>query len=127
MKNLLKQIFRFGIVGIIAFIIDYTLLYIFTDILGINYLISSGLSFIISVIFNYVASIKYVFNTGHRQGLKDVIIFILLSTIGLGINEIIMFIGVNYLHVHYMIVKIGATAIVMVYNFITRKIFVEKK
>lgn len=127
MKNLLKQIFRFGIVGIIAFIIDYTLLYIFTDILGINYLISSGLSFIISVIFNYVASIKYVFNTGHRQGLKDVIIFILLSTIGLGINEIIMFIGVNYLHVHYMIVKIGATAIVMIYNFITRKIFVEKK
>lgn len=127
MKNLLKQIFRFGIVGIIAFIIDYTLLYIFTDILGINYLISSGLSFIISVIFNYVASIKYVFNTGHKQGLKDVIIFILLSTIGLGINEIIMFIGVNYLHMHYMIVKIGATAIVMIYNFITRKIFVEKK
>ncbi|MBD9085325.1 GtrA family protein, partial [bacterium] len=32
----------------------------------------------------------------------------------------------NILGIYYMISKIGATAIVMVYNFITRKIFVEK-
>lgn len=127
MKKLINQLFKFGIVGFIAFLIDYSLLYILTDIVGINYLISSTISFIISLIFNYIASIKFVFDVGHKQTAKDVVIFVVLSTIGLGINEIIMFIGVDKLEFNYMIIKIAATAIVMVYNFITRKIFVEKK
>lgn len=127
MKSLMQQIFKFGIVGVIAFIIDYSLLYFFTEVLNIDYLLSSGLSFIISVIFNYFASIKFVFNAKHEQGIKDVIIFILLSTVGLGINELIMYIGVSHLNYYYMIVKIAATAVVMVYNFITRKIFIERR
>lgn len=125
-KKLLKQLFRFGIVGGIAFIIDYSLLYIFTDIIGINYLVSSTLSFVISLIFNYILSIKWVFDVGHKQTYKDIIIFVALSVIGLGINELIMYIGVDKFLVGYLIVKLFATAIVMVFNFITRKIFIEK-
>lgn len=127
MKTIIKQLFKFGIVGFIAFLIDYSILYILTSIIGINYLISSGISFIISLIFNYIASTKYVFDTGHKQTTKDVIIFASLSVVGLGINEIIMYLGVDKLIVNYMIVKIFATAVVMIYNFITRKIFIEKK
>ena len=127
MKKLIKQLFKFGIVGFMAFLIDYGILFLLTDIIGINYLISSTISFVISLIFNYVASIKFVFETGHKQTWKDMIIFVILSTIGLGINEVIMYLGVDKLNVNYMIVKIGATLIVMVYNFITRKIFIEKR
>ena len=127
MEKLIKQLFKFGIVGVIAFLIDYGVLYLLTDIVGINYLISSAISFVVSLIFNYILSIKFVFDVGHKQGIKDVVVFAVLSTIGLGINELIMYIGVDKLLVNYMIVKIGATAIVMVYNFITRKIFIEKK
>ena len=127
MKKLINQLFKFGIVGFIAFLIDYSILYILTDIVGINYLISSTISFVVSLIFNYIASIKFVFEVGHDQTTNDVILFVGLSVIGLGINEAIMYIGVDKLHINHMIVKIGATAIVMVYNFITRKIFIEKK
>lgn len=127
MKVLIQQILKFGIVGVIAFVIDYSLLYFFTEKLNINYLISSGLSFVISVIFNYFASIKFVFKTNHKQGIKDIIIFMTLSTIGLGLNELIMYVGVNNLNYYYMVVKIVATVIVMFYNFITRKLFIERK
>ena len=68
------------------------------------------------------------------------IIFVILSIIGLGINQLIMWLGTDWLEglmlqsqmlsafarYAYMIVKIFATAVVMVYNFITRKIFIEK-
>ena len=37
-----------------------------------------------------------------------------------------MWIAVDIFRMFYMIAKIGATAIVMVYNFITRKLFLEK-
>ena len=36
-----------------------------------------------------------------------------------------MWAGVELLGWHYLIVKIGATAIVMVWNFVTRKIFLD--
>ena len=126
MKKLFNQLFKFGIVGFIAFFIDYGILYFLTDIVGIHYLISSTISFSVSVIFNYVASTKFVFDVGHKQTYKDVILFIVLSVIGLGINALLMYVGVDILHISYLIVKIGATAVVMVFNFITRKIFIEK-
>ena len=127
MKRLLKQLFRFGIVGFIAFLIDYGLLYLFSEILHIHYLMSAALSFSVSVCFNYISSIKFVFDVGHKPKFKDVALFIILSVIGLGLNELIMYIGVDSLSVHHMIVKIFATAIVMIYNFITRKLLIEKK
>lgn len=125
MKHLIKQILKFGVVGGLAFIIDYSLLYILTEYVHIPSLISAAISFIISVIFNYILSIKWVFDINKKQTKKDILIFFILSTIGLIINEIIILIG-NIVEIHYMISKIGATFIVMIYNFITRKIFVEK-
>lgn len=124
--KIMKQIIRFGIVGIIAFIIDYALLYILTEFMGIHYLISSTISFIVSLIINYILSIYWVFDVKRKQTIKEVSIFVFLSIIGLGINQIIMYIGADLLSVHYMICKLVATFIVMVYNFITRKLFIEK-
>ena len=126
MKKLFKQMFRFAVVGATAFVIDYVLLYVFTEFCGINYLISSTLSFIISLIYNYILSVKWVFDVGHKQTAKDIFIFCFLSTLGLGINELIMYIGVEKFDISYLIVKLFATAVVMVFNFITRKIFIEK-
>lgn len=124
-NKLINQILRFGVVGGIAFIIDYSILYILTEFGGINSLISAAIAFTISVIFNYIASIKWVFDVNKKQTKKDVIIFFGLSIIGLGINELIIYIG-NNINIHYMISKLASTVIVMIYNFITRKIFIEK-
>lgn len=124
-NKLINQILRFGIVGGVAFVIDYSILYILTEFGGIDSLISAAIAFTISVIFNYIASIKWVFDVNKKQTKKDVIIFFGLSIIGLGINELIIYIG-NNINIHYMISKLASTFIVMIYNFITRKIFIEK-
>ncbi len=126
-KKIIKQILKFGVVGGLAFVIDYALLYLLTEFLNIHYLISSIISFSVSVIFNYILSIKWVFDVNKKQDVKEFIIFIVLSIIGLGINSLIMYIMVDLMNVYYMVSKIVATAVVMVYNFITRKIFVEGK
>ena len=57
--------------------------------------------------------------------MQDLTVFMVLSVIGLGINQLLMWIMVDKLQIFYMISKIGATAVVMVYNFITRKVFLE--
>lgn len=127
MKKLIEQILRFGIVGVLAFIIDYGLMVFCTEILGIYYLWSSLISFTVSVVFNYVMSVKWVFNVDNgKTQTQNLIFFVTFSVIGLGINQLIMWLGVDQVKISYLIVKLFATAIVMVFNYVTRKWYFEK-
>lgn len=128
MRQLIAQFMKFGIVGVIAFAIDYGLLALLTEVFGINYLASATISFAVSVVFNYAASMRYVFTRRDdisRQ--REFIVFVVLSVAGLIINDICMWVGVELLGVHYLITKIIATVIVAVWNFGTRKRFLEAK
>ena len=125
-NKLLMQILKFGVVGGTSFLIDYGIFTILSQFLNIHYLIASIISFSISVIYNYILSIKWVFDVTKKQTAKEFMIFVILSVIGLGLNSFIMYLTHDLMDIHEMIGKIIATAIVMVYNFITRKIFIEK-
>ncbi|HJC33711.1 MAG TPA: GtrA family protein [Candidatus Mediterraneibacter faecipullorum] len=128
MRKLIEQIMKFGVVGFLCFFIDYGLMILFTEAFHINYLVSAALSFSISTIVNYSLSMRYVFKSKKDANkINEFILFVVLSVIGLGVNEAAMWIAVEGLGIHYMISKIGATAVVMVFNFVTRKIFLEDK
>ena len=128
MKKLIMQIIKFGMVGGLCFLIDYGVMIFLTEVFNINYLISSGISFTVSVIVNYILSMRFVFETEKNDSaMKKFIIFVVLSVVGLIINQILMWILVDKIGIFYMISKIGATFIVMVYNFITRKLILEKR
>lgn len=125
MKKLIEQILKFGVVGIIATVIDFGVLYMLSQPLGMDPVISAGISFCVSLVFNYVASMRYVFT--HREDMsrsREFVIFLVLSLIGLAINEAIMAAGVAVLGNSALAVmgtKVLATAIVMVWNFVSRK------
>ncbi len=126
MKSLFEQIIKFAGVGITAFIIDYGIMVALTELFGVDYLISATISFIISVIFNYFASMRYVFT--HKEGMsrkREFIIFVVLSVIGLLLNDLFMWVGTDFFGISYLITKLIATALVMIYNFVTRKIFLD--
>lgn len=128
MRKLMEQIIKFGFVGFLCFFIDYGIMVLLTERFGVAYLISSGISFSVSVAVNYILSVTFVFETDKEKNrLGEFVVFVFLSGIGLGINEVCMWLAVEWMGIHYMISKIGATAVVMVYNFISRKLFIEKK
>lgn len=128
MNKLLNQILRFGVVGVIAFAVDYTLMLALTELCHIHYLISAAVSFLASVICNYVLSVKFVFQTDKtRSAVAEFTFFALMSAGGLGINQLMMWLLSDLLHIPYQLSKLAATAVVMVYNFVTRKLFLERK
>lgn len=125
-ENLFIQIFKFGIVGVVATIIDFLFLYIFKEFLHLNVVVSNTLSFCISVIYNYIASVKWVFDVNHdKDPKKNFILFMIFSVIGLLINDLIVWVCTLKIQIYYLLSKVIATIIVMVFNFITRKLFLE--
>ncbi len=125
-NKLLVQIIKFVIVGGIATIIDYIIFFLLHDLLKVPTLPSNIASFSISVIYNYIASVKWVFDVKENDPKKQFIIFIVLSIIGLLINTAIVYVTIDILKWWSIIAKVLATGIVMVFNFITRKLFLEK-
>lgn len=126
MNKLVNKIFKFSIVGGIATIIDFVSLYIFKEFLNFNVILANTLSFTISVIYNYIASITWVFDVNKNKNKKvQFILFIIFSIVGLITNNIILYILTDKLNIYYLISKIIATLFVMIFNFITRKKFLE--
>lgn len=159
-SKLIKQILKFGVVGGLSFVIDFVVYTIVCKVLGgeYGYLIAGICGFTVSLIFNYLASMAFVFERKENANRKaEFLIFLILSLIGMGLNTLILWLYVDLLtanvswifNIHNLIynwlvsinigffnsvkelieifAKIFATAIVMVYNFISRKIFLEKK
>ncbi|MCR5831102.1 MAG: GtrA family protein [Lachnospiraceae bacterium] len=152
-KKLIAQIMKFGVVGGLSFVIDFVITMIVSAIcrgVGMDVAIAATVGgvfgFCISLVFNYFMSMKFVFERkDDMDRRKEFIIFAILSLIGLGINSLIMYFGVHaYTALVAMIgesvpaivsdpkvitavVKMFATGVVMVYNFISRKMTLEKK
>lgn len=125
MDKLIQQVLKFGVVGALAFAIDYGLLMLFSQVCGVDPVLSAAVSFCVSLVFNYVASMRFVFT--HRDDLsrsREFVTFLVLSVVGLAINEAVMWLGVAWLGSSALAVtvtKVFATGVVMVWNFLSRK------
>lgn len=127
MNNLLMQLFKFGIVGVVATLLDFLFLFLFTDVFGLYYLFSAALSFVLSTLFNYAASMRFVFSSkfSKDEKSKELVLFVILSVIGLVLNQFLMWFFVEKIALYYMAAKIVATFFVMAWNFISRKVWLE--
>lgn len=129
MSKLIEQILKFGVVGALAFLVDYGVLMLLSQVFGVDPVLAAGISFCISVIFNYLASMRFVFT--HRDDMsktREFVLFIVLSVVGLIINEIIMWLGTRAFGssgLAVTAVKVVATAVVMVWNFVSRKLWLD--
>ncbi len=122
MRKLIEQFVKFGIVGVVATAIDFGVLIALTEWMGMDPVVSAAISFTVSVLFNYIASMRFVFK--RRDDMtrgRELLIFVVLSLVGLGINEALMWLGINAANLNYVLVKLLATVVVMLWNFLSRK------
>lgn len=118
----LMQLCRYTLVGAIAFLFDYGALFLFTHYLGVHYLISAGIGFLIGLCVNYVLSIRWVFSR-RSVGSKnlEILIFTLIGVAGLGLNELFIWFFTETVHFHYLVSKMVSTVVVYLWNFFARK------
>ena len=127
MKKLIIQLIKFGIVGVIATLIDLAVLMLLKEFMHVDVLVASAVAFSVSVIANYILSMLFVFKGSENSKVKEFIVFVVLSIGGLLLNQFIMWLGTEIMTAYYLWVKVFALVFVPIYNFVTRKIFLEKK
>lgn len=124
----MQQIGRFIVVGVIATAIDFGVLYLLHHVYGMNYLWAIAIAFIVATVFNYWASMSFIFKSkfGEDHKKQEFSLFVLLSVIGLGLTEILMWWGVEKIQLTVLIAKLLVTGVVMVFNFVSRKLLLEE-
>ena len=134
MSNRLKEVIKFAFTGGVCFLIEYAALIILKEWLHLSAVAATPIAFLISVVFNYLLCVKWVFSGAKEGSRKAQIGFAVTSVMGLFLNWAIMWaltalfgedavllslFGVE-LKV-YMLNKIIATGLVMVWNYFTKR------
>ena len=121
--NLLAvQAIRYAVVGVVALVVDVTLLVLLTELVGIHYLTSAALSFTAGLLTNYGLSIAWVFD--HRSVENRWVefgIFAAVGFLGLGMLEVMMWALTEHVGFNYLISKAVATIVVFTWNFLARR------
>lgn len=121
-NNTLIQLFRYTFVGGFAFIVDFSLLVILTEFCGIHYLISTAIALTIGLSINYCLSVIWVFDKRKLANRSiEFTLFAIIGIIGLGLNELFIWLFTEFAGFHYLISKIISTAIIYLWNFFARK------
>lgn len=125
-RETFREFLKFAIVGVLSTIIDWGVFYILEKF-SLYYLIAKIFSFSLAVINSYIWNRKWTFRSHNLNKTQEFSKFMLAALIGLGINTLIFYFAVSYLHLIYLYSLIIATAIVLSWNFTINKIWVFKK
>lgn len=72
---------------------------------------------------NYIMSTKWVFNQDNIENkVLEFNLFILISTIGLGFTEILLYFFTDIVGLYYLISKVISAIIVLFWNFLARRV-----
>ncbi|NOY96962.1 MAG: GtrA family protein [Chlorobi bacterium] len=127
-KILDEQIIRFTIIGGITASIDYGIMFCLIEFFSINYLIATGIGFIAGSVLNYLLSILWVFERGrYKNQTIEFTLFLLFTLIGFVLNHLVMWVGVDFLYISYMIVKIFSLVVITLFNYLSKKYLVFKR
>ena len=134
MSNRLKEVIKFAFTGGVCFLIEYAALIALKEWLHLSAVAATPIAFLISVVFNYLLCVKWVFSGAKEGSRKAQIGFAVTSVMGLFLNWAIMWaltalLGEDAVLLSlfgvelkvYMLNKVIATGLVMVWNYFTKR------
>jgi putative flippase GtrA len=124
-NNFLVQFSRYIFVGSVATVVDIGMLFLLTSVIGVHYLLSAALAFVMGIIVNYKLSTLWIFEKTNKRK-TEITIFTLIGIVGLGLNELILWIAVEEFAIYYVLAKIISTAIILIWNFTARRFLFAK-
>lgn len=115
-----RQLGKFIAVGGSATLLQYLILIVSVDVIGIPAVIASVLAYVASAVYNYLASYYFTFRSvlDHRRAALK---FLAMISIGLAINTALFAFSYKILAINYLVSQVLASATVFLFNFFASK------
>ena len=127
------EFMRYLLVGGTAFLVDYGIFFLtktfFFDVYGnIGVYIATALGFTAGLIYNYILSVAFVFESAKEQHKGRTVgafaLFVVIGVIGLLLSEGGMYLFYGLASVHFMIAKVLVAGVVLIWNYTARKLLI---
>jgi putative flippase GtrA len=118
---------RYAIVAGVAFLIDFGLLLLLAKSLSL--LLANSLAFIVANVVNFILGHAWVFKKklGNPSLARMYGAVLLVSLVGLAINDALVWAGVHLLAIGLMGAKLLATFITWSWNYQTRRLWIYRE
>ena len=113
-----------------ATVVNIVVFAICADMMHLDTYISNFAAWVSAVIFAYITNKLWVFEsktTDAKELFREIVSFTGARVLTLGIDMVLMFVGVDILHINKLIVKVLANVVVIVSNYVLSKLFIFKK
>jgi putative flippase GtrA len=118
------RIIKFFIVGGINTLLTLSTFYLLNKIIGVNYVISTILGYSIGILNSYILNKHWTFQDSDKKVFFQLIRFISVNVISLGINLLVMYILVDRLFIDSMLSQVIATGFSTISNFLGSRMLV---
>ena len=122
-KILIYKFLKFGVVGCSGMIIDFGMTYICKEFFKLNKFISNAIGFILAATSNYFLNRVWTFESHSEQIGTQYVQFMIVSTIGLGINSLVLYLLNEKLKWNFYLSKLFAIGITTIWNFFANLLF----
>jgi putative flippase GtrA len=106
---------KFGIVGFLGTVIDFSITFLLKEKLKIHRYISSSAGFTIAASSNYLLNRLWTFESNNPKVLVEYGTFVIISVIGLAINNLFLYIFERKMN--FYLAKLVATGVTTIWNF----------
>lgn len=117
------QLFKFIIVGFSGLIIDFGFTYICKEKISLDKYFSNSVGFLIAATSNYFLNRLWTFSSDNPEIIIELSSFLLVSIIGLAINNSILALIHNKMSVNFYFAKFGAILFTTLWNFLANYYF----
>ena len=132
-ENGVVQFFRYAFVGGVAAVVDWAVLWLI-ERMGAHYLIAAVFAFFAGLATNFALSKLFVFRAQKARlgsGVElaaggEFLSYAVIGAVGLGITAALMYALTEWVGLHFMLSKVIATLIVLVWNFMARKLLLYR-
>jgi len=124
--ELIVKFLKFCIVGLSGLVIDFSLTFLFRNILKINQYFANAIGFSVAATSNYFINRLWTFTSHNPHIFEEYSKFIIVSLLGLGINTIVLYILVTRLKWKFYFSKFFAIGAATLWNFFINLIFTFK-
>ncbi len=107
---------KFGVVGLLGMVIDFSITWLLKEKVKIHRYIASSTGFIIAATSNYYLNRIWTFESTDPGILLEYSSFVIISVIGLGINNLFLYLFEKKLP--FYVAKLFAIGVTVIWNFL---------